>query len=185
MNLLKQSTAAILKLGPFVDDADGVTPETTLSIGQSDIQISKNGGAFAQTSEGSPTTTHDADGWYPIPLTTTDTGTLGRVVVQVAMSGALPVWWEGLVVPANVYDSLVAGSDYLQADAVQVEGTDATDAIAAAVAALDEVQAVRAFVRGMFVIDTVARTVTFMSGDDVTPQFVWTLSADYKTRTVA
>jgi len=122
MNLLKQSTAAILKLGPFVDDTDFKTAETGLSIGQSDIQISKGGAAFAQTSDGSPTTTHDADGWYPIPVTSTDTGTCGPITVQVTVSGALPVWWHGTVVPANVYDALVGGTDYLQVDAVEISG---------------------------------------------------------------
>ena len=52
--LLKQSTAVILKLGPFVDEADAVTAETGLSIGQGDIQISKNGGALAQTLQKHP-----------------------------------------------------------------------------------------------------------------------------------
>jgi hypothetical protein len=118
MPFLKQSTAAILKLGPFLDDTDGKTAETGLTIAQADIQISKNGGAFAQTSAATPTTTHDADGWYPIPLTTTDTGTLGTLVVQVTMSGALPVWSQVYdVVPANVWDSLVGGTDELQTDA--------------------------------------------------------------------
>ncbi|MDD4889710.1 MAG: hypothetical protein PHU85_07240 [Phycisphaerae bacterium] len=113
MLLLKQTTAAILKMGPFVDSTDGVTAEAGLSIAQGDIQISKNGGAFTQTSEAAPVTTHDVDGWYPIPLTTTDTGTLGTLKVQVTMSGALPVWQEAMVLTANVYDSLVGGSDNL------------------------------------------------------------------------
>jgi len=110
MRMLKQSTAKVLRLGPFVDSTDGVTAETGLSIAQADIQISKDGGAFAQTSASSPTTTHDADGWYQIPLTTTDTATLGPITVQVTMSGALPVWEHFTVVPANVYDGLVAGT---------------------------------------------------------------------------
>jgi hypothetical protein len=122
MNIVKQSTAVILKLGPFVDSTDGVTAETGLTIAQGDIQISKAGAAFAQTSEGSPTTTHDADGWYPIPLTTGDTDTLGAIVVQVTMSGALPVFWRGMVVPAATYDSLVAGTDKLPVDAVEISG---------------------------------------------------------------
>lgn len=114
--MIRQSTAVILKLGPFVDSTDGSTAETGLTIAQGDIQISKNGGAYAQTSDAAPTTTHDADGWYPIPLTTTDTGTLGKIKVQVAMAGALPVWWEDTVVTANVYDSLVASGDLLEVD---------------------------------------------------------------------
>jgi len=129
--MLKQSTAAILKLGPFIDSTDGVTPETGLTIAQADIQISKAGAAFAKTSAASPTTTHDAEGWYPVPLTATDTGTLGMIAVQVNMSGALPVWLHAMVVPSNVWDSLF-GADLLQVDTTQIEGSDATDQINAA-----------------------------------------------------
>lgn len=113
---LKQSTAFTFRIGPFVDDTDGKTAETGLTIAQADIQISKAGGAFAQTSA-SPTTTHDADGWYQCPLTTTDTSTLGTLDVQVAISGALPVWAHFMVVPANVFDSWFS-TDYLQVETV-------------------------------------------------------------------
>lgn len=128
MRLLKQSTAFTFRIGPFVDSTDGVTAETGLSIGQADIQISKNGGAFAQTSA-APTTSHDADGWYQCPLTTTDTGTLGPLTVQVAVAGALPVWEHFMVVPANIYDSFVGGTDFLEVDAQQWNGTEITNAL--------------------------------------------------------
>ena len=118
---LKQSTAFTFRIGPFVDSTDGVTAETGLSIAQADIQISKNGGAFAQTSA-SPTTTHDTDGWYQCPLTTTDTNTLGPLTVQINMSGALPVWEHFMVMPANAYDSLVGGSDTLEVDVTDIAG---------------------------------------------------------------
>ena len=36
------------------------------------------------------------------------------------MSGALPVWEHFTVVPANVFDSLISGSDYLLVDIKQV-----------------------------------------------------------------
>ena len=108
--ILKQSTAVTLKLGPFLDDTDFKTPETTLSIGQSDIQIDKAGAGYAQTSDAAPSTTHDVDGWYPIPLTTTDTGTVGLLKVQVAMAGALPVWESYQVVEEAIYDAYFAAS---------------------------------------------------------------------------
>jgi hypothetical protein len=117
MQLLKQSTAATLQIGPFVDEGDGVTAETGLTISQGDVRLSKNGAAFAQKNESSAAT-HDENGWYSVDLDTTDTGTLGRLVLAVSESGALPVWCEYMVLPANVYDSLVAGSDYLQVDTV-------------------------------------------------------------------
>jgi len=105
MNILKQSTAATIKLGPFIDDTDGKTAETALSISQSDVRLSKNGGDFAQKNS-TTSATHDENGYYDIPLNTTDTGTLGRLRVAVSKSGALPVWQDFLVVTANVYDTL-------------------------------------------------------------------------------
>jgi len=105
MNLLKQSTAATIKLGPFIDDTDGKTAETSLTISQADIRLSKNGGDFAQTNNATGAT-HDELGYYNVPLDTTDTNTLGRLKVMVHESGALPVWAEYLVVTANVYDTL-------------------------------------------------------------------------------
>lgn len=120
--LLKQSTAFTFRAGPFVDSTDGVTAETGLTIAQADIQISKAGGAFAQTSA-SPTTTHDADGWYQCPLTATDTGTLGTLTVQITMAGALPVFHDFMVLPANIFDSLVSGSDLIDVNTAQWLGT--------------------------------------------------------------
>jgi len=120
-NWLKQSTSVIIQLGPFVDETDGQTPETALTITQPDIQLSKNGGAFAQCSAVA-TLVHDADGWYPKTLSTTDTNTLGELIVQVNEAGALPVWREFMVVPANVWDSFF-GADLLQVDDTQLLGS--------------------------------------------------------------
>jgi len=121
MQLLRQSTAVTRKIGPFVDSTDGVTPETGLTIAQADVRLSKNGGDFAQKNDATGCT-HDEDGWYGCPLDATDTGTLGSLVIAIAVSGALPVWHEFTVVPANVYDALVAGSDVLEADLTQIGG---------------------------------------------------------------
>ena len=126
--LLKQATACYVQMGPFLDDGDGKTAETALTISQADVVLSKGGAAFAQKTD-AEAAVHDAAGWYRARLDATDTGTLGRLLVAVAESGALPVWREFMVVPANAYDSLVAGSDYLDANAAQVEGADATDTI--------------------------------------------------------
>ena len=128
---LKQSTAAEIALGPFLDDTDGKTAETGLSIAQADVRLKKNNGNWGQKNQSS-SATHEENGWYEVPLDTTDTNTLGILVVSVSKSGALPVWREFMVVPANVYDSMVGGSDNLQVDAVQIEGSDATDQINAA-----------------------------------------------------
>jgi hypothetical protein len=106
---IKQSTASTIKLGPFLDDTDGKTPETGLTISQADIRISKNGGAFAQ-SNNTAGATHNENGYYDVPLNTTDTNTLGTFRVAVSKSGALPVWEDFMVVPANVWDSMFGSS---------------------------------------------------------------------------
>ena len=133
MNILKQSTAATVKLGAFVDDTDGKTAETGLTISQADIRLSKNGGDFAQTNNATGAT-HDEFGYYDIPLDTTDTGTLGRLRVAVSESGALPVWQDFIVVTANVYDSLFS-TDKLDVAVVEM----ATDVLTAATVKADAV----------------------------------------------
>jgi len=128
MHIIEQSTSITVRIGPFVDEDDGKTAETGLTISQSDIRLSKNGGDFAQTND-SGGATHDENGWYYLTLDATDTNTLGRLIVAIHESGALPVWREFMVVTANVWDSLIGGTDYLQTDAQEIEGTTATDQI--------------------------------------------------------
>ena len=140
---LKQSTATDVELGPFVDSVDGVTAETGLTISQADCQLIKNGGAAAQKND-STSATHLAGGHYKVPLNTTDTNTLGRLRLYVNESGALPAWRDFMVLPANIYDSLVGGSDYLDVNTVQAAGTAwGSGAITAASIAADAITAAK------------------------------------------
>ena len=127
MQYLKQSTAVTLKIGPFVDDTDGKTAETGLTIAQADVRLSKNGANIIQKNEAS-SCTHDELGVYGCPIDATDTGTLGRLQLWVHESGALPVWHEFMVLPANVFDSLFS-TDKLEVDLLQIGGVaqSATD----------------------------------------------------------
>jgi len=105
MNLLRNATSQIVRFGPFLDSTDGVTPETGLTIAQADMQLSKDGGAFAQKNAAG-NATHDTDGWYSTTLDATDTATNGILLLQVTVAGSLPVWHEYFVVPATSYDAL-------------------------------------------------------------------------------
>ena len=134
MDLLKQSTATTLLIGPFVDATDGVTAEDALTISQADVRLSSNGGNMAQKHEATGCT-HDELGYYTCPLDTTDTATLGVLKVMVSESGALPVWQEYMVVPAAVYDSIVAGSDKLPVDAQEWQSVAITSGSVPAAAA--------------------------------------------------
>lgn len=139
--LLKQSTAYTFQLGPFVDSFDGATPKTSLTIAATDIDISKNGGSFADKNDATALTgTGDGQGYYDCVLDTTDTGTLGGLEVRCYVFGALPVIRFFQVVPAHVYDGLIAGTDNLQVDTVQAAGTAwGSGAITAASIATDAI----------------------------------------------
>jgi hypothetical protein len=181
MQYLKQSTAKTLRYGPFLDEDDGKTAETALTILQADVRLSKDGGAFAQKNDATAAT-HDENGWYSIPLNATDTNTIGTLIVAIHESGALPVWREFMVVPANVYDSLIAGTDTLQADVTQIGGdaqsaTDLKDfADAGYDPATNKVQGVVLTDTATNVTNQVTADVTAVSGDSVAAD---NLEADY------
>jgi hypothetical protein len=120
---LRQSTASQeIPLGYFLDSADGNTEETGLTIANTDIKLWKTG-ATSLASKNSGGATHIASGVYYCTLDATDTDTLGALIIFVHVAGALPVRVECEVLPANVYDALIAGSDKLQVDTVEVSGT--------------------------------------------------------------
>jgi hypothetical protein len=125
---LKQSTAVDILLGPFIDDTDGKTAETGLTL---DVEVSKNGQALANKNDATAPT-HDAagtvDGYYNCELDATDTGTLGILSVVAHAAGHLPVHQTYQVVIAHWFDTMCS-TDYLQVDVIQVEGADATDTI--------------------------------------------------------
>jgi len=124
---LKQSTAVTVMVGPFVDDADGKTSETGLTVTSSEVRLSKNGANIAAKTDGT-SLTHDEVGLYSCPLDATDTGTLGILTLVVAESGALHVRHDYMVIPANEYDSFVSGTDALQVDVVEASATQAEPA---------------------------------------------------------
>jgi hypothetical protein len=86
-----------------------VTPETGLTIAQADMQLSKDGGAFAQKNAAG-NATHDVDGWYSTTLDATDTATTGDFKIQVNVAGSLPVWVTYFVLTQSAYDALQTGT---------------------------------------------------------------------------
>ena len=109
MGFLRQSTSQVVRIGPFVDSTDGVTPEAGLTIANTDIDLSKDGGVFASKNSGGATA-DGTNGWYSATLDTTDTATVGVFILEVTVAGALPVWPEYVVVEEAVYDDLYATS---------------------------------------------------------------------------
>lgn len=83
MREIKQSTACNVMIF-MVDSSDHVTGMTGLTLS---VSISKNGGAFSTIS---PTVTERGNGWYNIALSSSDTDTLGDLVVRATATGADP-----------------------------------------------------------------------------------------------
>ena len=127
MRFLRQSTSVDLTIGCFLDETDGKTPETALTITQPDIRLKKNGANWAQKNA-AQTLSHEENGFYEVTLDATDTGTLGLLRLAVFESGALPVWEDFMVVTANVYDSLFS-TDVLDVSVTQVNGTAAPNLV--------------------------------------------------------
>ena len=82
---LRANTSVIVVIGPFADPATGL-PVTGADIDQADVQLSKNGAAFAQQNTATSNAAHMVGGCFPITLSTTDTNTVGVMTLVVNIS---------------------------------------------------------------------------------------------------
>lgn len=137
---IKQSTARTILVGPVLDSNGAAKTDEVVGS----IKVTKNGTVGA--ANGSATLTHDHAGKYKLALTASDTDTLG--VLEISLNSGtndMPVARLN-VVPANAYDSLVAGSDYLLLDAADTRAAlglasaNLDTQLAAIVADTDEIQ---------------------------------------------
>jgi hypothetical protein len=105
MQLLKQSTAATVEVGPVLD-ANG-DPYTGASA--ADFNITKNGTTAALAS---PTTaTHSHNGTYLVALTTGNTDTLGRLSISMNKATYAMTIFRYEVLAANQFDAIVTNGN--------------------------------------------------------------------------
>jgi hypothetical protein len=104
MQLLKQSTAATVLVGPVLDSAGLAI--TTAVIG--DFQLTKNGSTSALASPA--TATHSHNGNYLIALSTGNTDTAGRLVISVNNSAQAMGSHRYTVLLPSVFDSIVTNA---------------------------------------------------------------------------
>lgn len=106
---LKQSTASQSRLvGPFVDDTDFKTLETGLTIANTDVKLSKNGGTGANKNSGGGT--HRNNGMYSLTFNATDTNTVGELAGSISVAGALVVTFKFWVLEEDIYDAVFGAS---------------------------------------------------------------------------
>lgn len=128
MLTFRQSTAGQeIPLGPLVDAADGFTPETGLTIANTDIKIWKNA-ASSSVNKNSGGATHDVQGVYIATLDATDTDTVGPMVITVAHASARPIRVECQVLSAAMFDYLYGtvaptfAAGLIRADTLSING---------------------------------------------------------------
>ena len=123
MNILKQSTQVIVRIGPFVDVGNGFTPETGITLGSADeAELLKAGSVEVDISGRTWAAISGCDGWYDLTLTTSDTDTVGLLTVVVQDdSECLPVFRHFQVVEENVYDGIFAASGDLMTTIDSIE----------------------------------------------------------------
>lgn len=135
-NILRQSTAVDVLIGPFVDSTDGYTAETGVSPS---VKLSKNGQTLAAKNDAT-TPVHDADGYYNCELDATDTNTVGNLVLTVVGSAtSLPVRHEFQVVEENVYDAFYGASGALGTDIASILADTGTDGVAISSSTLNSI----------------------------------------------
>ena len=132
-------TAVTMMVGPCIDDSDFKTLEEAIAYDAAGMDVSliveKTDGTTAVTSitlttGGVNDWTHIDGGYYEVELTDTQNIEEGVGYIRGACTGVLP--FESAhydVVPANVYDSFVKGTDKLEVDTTLIDGATATTVI--------------------------------------------------------
>jgi hypothetical protein len=131
MRYLRTNTAVIVSVGPFYDKTDGVTPETALTITNERISLTADTdagsaptfildnitGATSGTANDLNYITGQDNGMMQIELAAADVNRLGRMRLTITdAANHCPVIEDFMVLPANVYDAMVLGSDLLMID---------------------------------------------------------------------
>lgn len=130
MRFLRQSTQQTIVLGPLSSNADYIYSPSTVAYNATgiDVDVYKVGTKADVTLAGSPGDgyfVHVANGYHALTLSASDSDTVGRLKVTFAATGILPFAADYTVLPAVVYDALIAGTDNLDVNVTQWLGTGA------------------------------------------------------------
>jgi hypothetical protein len=99
MQILKQSTGTSIQVGPFLDDTDGKTPETSLSVGE--VSAAK-GSDWA----------HIGNGYYALEIAGASLALAGnaRIFFASATPDFRPIFEDLFIMHATIYDIFTAGA---------------------------------------------------------------------------
>lgn len=135
MRYLKTNTATRITIGPFLDKTDGITPETALTVTSEKLTfVVDTAGVPTLILDVAPTAsggandmvhiTGDDSGYYDLELAAANVNYLGPAFLSINdVATHLPVFHEFMILPANIYDSIVLGTDLVDVSATQILGT--------------------------------------------------------------
>lgn len=134
MRYLKTNTATRVTVGPFTDATDGITPETALTVTNCHLTfVVDDAGVPTLVLDTTPTAsggnndmvhiTGDDAGLYDLELTAANTNYVGRALLCLTdAANHVPVFHEFTILPANIYDSMIGGTDLLDVSVTQISG---------------------------------------------------------------
>lgn len=135
---IKQNTGVVVSVGPFVDATDGFTAETGITLAACSAANIRKHDSLSAATISMRTFSHVGFGFYSLSLAASDADTLGQLSIYIIAPNIARPWSATfMVVPANVYDSLVAGSDDIKVDIDQIGG----NAVAAFLSGTDKLAA--------------------------------------------
>ena len=152
MRYLKTNTATIVTVGPFYDKTDGVTIENSLTITNERITFvvdANDGsaptlvldnvtGATSGTSNDLNYITNCDAGLMQLELAAANVNYVGRAFLTITdAANHVPVFHEFTILPANIYDSMIAGTDLFDVSVTQWLGTAAATPTTAGVPEVD------------------------------------------------
>jgi hypothetical protein len=127
-------TAIVMVVGPCIDNTDFKSLEEAIAYNAAGMDISliveKTDGtsavtAITLTTGGTSDWTHKDGGYYEVEITAAQNAEEGIAYLRGVCDGVLP--FESVarydIVKANIYDSLIKGTDVLQVDVTQLLGT--------------------------------------------------------------
>lgn len=176
MRYLRTNTACRVTVGPFFDKADGVTPETSLTVTNCKLTLMvDDANVPTLVLDTNPTAsggsndmvhvTNDDAGFYDLELAAANVNYLGRAMLAITdAANHCPVFHEFMILPGPIYDWLFLASDRLDVNVTHVGDTAQTagDVVGRLVTLL-------AWNTSNFVIDVTAKTKTLYDTDEVTP----------------
>lgn len=115
-----EATAARRRIPIYlVDETDGVTPETSVTVGAGDVKISKDGGGEANHAG---TLNELAGGMYYYEATAGELDTLGFLSIRLVKSGVRTFIAVAQVVAVDLYDDVRGGLTALPNAAAEAAG---------------------------------------------------------------